>query len=71
MKRAGHIGKVEAVLPGETATAVNINTPINKVTVNNLGSLTDEEVRAIEKEIRTANPDLNQKIKLKLLLKEQ
>ena len=58
MKRAGHIGKVEAVLPGETATAVNINTPINKVTVNNLGSLTDEEVRAIEKEIRTANPDL-------------
>ena len=66
MKRAGHIGKVEAVLPGETATAVNINTPINKVTVNNLGSLTDEEVRAIEKEIRTANPDLKPEDKIEV-----
>ena len=66
MKRAGYIGKVEAVLPGETATAVNINTPINKVTVNNLGSLTDEEVRAIEKEIRTANPDLKPEDKIEV-----
>jgi putative mucus binding protein len=69
MKRAGHIGKVEAVLPGETATAVNINTPINKVTVNNLGSLTDEEVRAIEKEIRTANPDLKPEDKIEVTAK--
>ena len=66
MKRAGHIGKVEAVLAGETATAVNINAPVNKVTVNNLGSLTDEEMRAIEKEIRTANPDLKPEDKIEI-----
>ena len=66
MKRAGHVGKVEAVLASETGTAVAINNPINKVVVNNFGSLTDEEVHAIEKEIRTANPTLTDDDKIEV-----
>ena len=58
MKRAGHVGKVEAVLADAAASAVNINNPINKVVVNDIGNITEEEARAIEKEIRTANPTL-------------
>ena len=58
MKRAGHVGKVEAVLAYPAASAVNINNPINKVVVNDIGNITEEEARAIEKEIRTANPTL-------------
>ena len=58
MKRAGHVGKVEAVLGDAAGSAVNINNPINKVVVNDIGNITEEEARAIEKEIRTANPTL-------------
>ena len=58
MQRAGHRGKLEGLLAGETTTAVNINQPTNKVVVSNFGAITEEEARAIEKEIRTANPTL-------------
>ena len=67
MKRAGHSGKVEGLLDGTASTTININAPLTKVTVNNLGSLTDEEVRAIEKEIRTANPDLKPEDKIEIV----
>ena len=66
MKRAGHVGKVEAVLPGETGTTVAVNNPINKVVVSNFGAITDEEARAIEKEIRTANPTLTPEDKIEI-----
>ena len=66
MKRAGHVGKVEAVLAGETGTTVAVNNPINKVVVSNFGAITDEEARAIEKEIRTANPTLTAEDKIEI-----
>ena len=55
MKRAGHIGKVEAVLAGETSSVVNVVAPTTKTAVKNLSQLTEEEVRAIEKEVRSSN----------------
>ena len=58
MKRAGHVGKVEAVLSGETSTAVNVVAPLTKTAVKNLSTLTEEEIRAIEKEVRSSNPGL-------------
>ena len=58
MKRAGHIGKVEAVLTGETSSVVNVVAPTTKTAVKNLSQLTEEEVRAIEKEVRSSNPGL-------------
>ena len=58
MQRAGHRGKLEGLLADAASTTVNISNPINKVVVNNVGDITDEEARAIEKEIRTANPTL-------------
>lgn len=58
MKAAGHDEKVSAVLADSVGSTININNPINKVVVNNVGDITEEEARAIEKEIRTANPTL-------------
>ena len=58
MKRAGHIGKVEAVLPGETSAVVNVVAPLTKTAVKNLSTLAEEEIRAIEKEVRSSNPGL-------------
>ena len=58
MQRAGHRGKLEGLLADAASTTVRINNPINKVVVNNVGDITEEEARAIEKEIRTANPTL-------------
>ena len=58
MKRAGHIGKVEAVLAGETSSVVNVVAPTTKTAVKNLSQLTEEEIRAIEKEVRSSNPGL-------------
>lgn len=66
MKAAGHDGKVSAVLAGETGSTVNISNPINKVVVNNVGDITEEEARAIEKEIRTANPTLTAEDKIEV-----
>ena len=67
MKAAGHDGKVSAVLADAKADApVNIVEPINKVVVQNFGSLTEEEIRAIEKEIRTANPTLTDDDKIEV-----
>ena len=58
MKAAGHDEKVSAVLADPVGSTINISNPINKVVVNNVGDITEEEARAIEKEIRTANPTL-------------
>ena len=58
MKAAGHDEKVSAVLADPAGSMINISNPINKVVVNNVGDITEEEARAIEKEIRTANPTL-------------
>ena len=66
MKRAGHVGKVEAVLPDAAGSTVAIANPINKVVVNNVGDITEEEARAIEKEIRTANPTLTAEDKIEV-----
>ncbi|MEZ7639845.1 GEVED domain-containing protein [Streptococcus sp. 27098_8_109] len=66
MKRAGHVGKVEAVLADPAGSTVAITNPINKVVVNNVGDITEEEARAIEKEIRTANPTLTAEDKIEV-----
>ncbi|WP_268727180.1 mucin-binding protein [Streptococcus mitis] len=66
MKRAGHVGKVEAVLADGAGSTVAIANPINKVVVNNFGDITEEEARAIEKEIRTANPSLTAEDKIEV-----
>ena len=66
MKRAGHVGKVEAVLADGAGSTVAIANPINKVVVNNVGDITEEEARAIEKEIRTANPTLTAEDKIEV-----
>lgn len=66
MKRAGHVGKVEAVLADGAGSTVAIANPINKVVVNNVGDITEEEARAIEKEIRTANPSLTAEDKIEV-----
>ena len=66
MQRAGHRGKLEGLLPDAASTTVSISNPINKVVVNNVGAITDEEARAIEKEIRTANPTLTAEDKIEV-----
>ena len=66
MQRAGHRGKLEGLLADAASTTVNINNPINKVVVNNVGDITEEEARAIEKEIRTANPTLTAEDKIEV-----
>ena len=67
MQRAGHRGKLEGLLADAASTTVSINNPINKVVVNNFGDITDEEARAIEKEIRTANPTLTADDKIEII----
>ena len=66
MQRAGHRGKLEGLLADAASTTVNISNPINKVVVNKVGDITDEEARAIEKEIRTANPTLTAEDKIEV-----
>ena len=60
MKRGGHIGKVEAVLAGDnTANAGGRDSAPQELTpVVNAEDLTDSEVAAIIKQIRTSNPGL-------------
>ncbi len=58
MKRAGHVGKVEAVLGDETTTNTAIVAPTTKTPVKNINELTDEEVAAIKREIMNANPSI-------------
>ena len=58
MKRAGHVGKVEAVLAGETTTNTAIVSPTTKTPVKNINELTDEEVAAVKREIMNANPSI-------------
>ena len=58
MKRAGHLGKVEAVLAGETTTNTAIVAPTTKTPVKNINKLTDEEIAAVKREIMNANPSI-------------
>ena len=58
MKRAGHVGKVEAVLADGTTTNTAIVAPTTKTPVKNINELTDEEVAAIKREIMNANPSI-------------
>ncbi|MDB6215042.1 CshA/CshB family fibrillar adhesin-related protein, partial [Streptococcus vestibularis] len=58
MKRAGHVGKVEAVLAGGTTTNTAIVPPTTKIPVKNINELTDEEVAAVKREIMNANPSI-------------
>ena len=58
MKRAGHVGKVEAVLGDETTTNTAIVAPTTKTPVKNINELTDEEVAAVKREIMNANPSI-------------
>ena len=41
MKAAGHDEKVSAVLADPVGSTININNPINKVVVNNVGDITE------------------------------
>ena len=58
MKRAGHVGKVEAVLADGTTTNTAIVAPTTKTPVKNINDLTDEEVAAVKREIMNTNPSI-------------
>ena len=58
MQRAGHRGKLEGLLAGETTTNTAIVRPTTKTPVKNINELTDEEVAAVKREIMNANPSI-------------
>ena len=58
MQRAGHRGKLEGLLAGETTTNTAIVPPTTKTPVKNINELTDEEVAAVKREIMNANPSI-------------
>ena len=58
MQRAGHRGKLEGLLAGESATNTAIVAPTTKTPVKNIGELTDEEVAAVKREIMNTNPSI-------------
>ena len=58
MQRAGHRGKLEGLLAGETATNTAIVAPTTKTPVKNINELTDEEVAAVKREIMNSNPSI-------------
>ena len=58
MQRAGHRGKLEGLLAGETTTNTAIIPPTTKTPVKNINELTDEEVAAVKREIMNANPSI-------------
>ncbi len=57
-QRAGHRGKLEGLLAGETTTNTAIVPPTTKTPVKNINELTDEEVAAVKREIMNANPSI-------------
>ena len=58
MQRAGHRGKLEGLLAGESATNTAIVAPTTKTPVKNINELTDEEVAAVKREIMNTNPSI-------------
>ena len=58
MQRAGHRGKLEGLLAGETAANTAIVAPTTKTPVKNINELTDEEVAAVKREIMNTNPSI-------------
>ena len=65
MKRGGHIGKVEAVLPDVSSTVKNPE----RTRIRNLGELTDEEVAEIIRQVRIANPNLTAQDRVEVVKK--
>ena len=58
MQRAGHRGKLEGLLAGETTANTAIVPPTTKTPVKNINELTDEEVAAVKREIMNTNPSI-------------
>ena len=58
MQRAGHRGKLEGLLAGESTTNTAIVAPTTKTPVKNVNELTDEEVAAVKREIMNTNPSI-------------
>ena len=58
MQRAGHRGKLEGLLAGETTTNTAIVPPTTKTPVKDINELTDEEVAAVKREIMNTNPSI-------------
>ena len=58
MQRAGHRGKLEGLLAGETTANTAIVAPTTKTPVKNINELTDEEVAAVKREIMNTNPSI-------------
>ena len=58
MQRAGHRGKLEGLLAGESTTNTAIVAPTTKTPVKNINELTDEEVAAVKREIMNTNPSI-------------
>ena len=67
MKRAGHVGKVEAVLP-DTTTNNNklVVKPAQITPVANYKNVTEEEIAEIIRQFRIANPDLTDADKIQV-----
>ncbi|WP_080976294.1 mucin-binding protein [Streptococcus mitis] len=67
MKRAGHVGKVEAVLD-DVATNNNklVVKPAQITPVANYNNVTEEEIAEIIRQFRIANPDLTDADKIKV-----
>ena len=58
MQRAGHRGKIEGLLAGETNNTTAILPPVTKTPVKDITKLTDEEIAAIKREIMNTNPSV-------------
>ena len=67
MKRAGHVGKVEAVLPDATTNDNKLVVKPAQITpVANYQHVTEEEIAEIIRQFRIANPDLTDADKIQV-----
>ncbi len=67
MKRAGHVGKVEAVLPDATTNNNKLVVKPAQITpVANYNNVTEEEIAEIIRQFRIANPDLTDADKIQV-----
>lgn len=67
MKRAGHVGKVEAVLPDATTNNNKLVVKPAQITpVANYKNVTEEEIAEIIRQFRIANPDLTDADKIQV-----
>ena len=70
MQRAGHRGKLEGLLAGESNTNTAIVAPTTKTPVKNINELTDEEVAAVKREIMNTNPSITDPSMIEVVKKE-